>query len=182
VSLSAAGITAGGNVLVRTASGDLTLGADVSGTSIDLVAADIFHNPGGATLSASNGWRIWARTWDGEERGGLQGDGPFDVFGCTFGQDCTSIGQGNRFIYEERRLLQSPIAPEAVAEWFDDDEPESGATDLMVAAMCPVADSASDLLQTGSSKDELSREWLKSRHRLRLSNCIDSKNAPGCQF
>ena len=105
VALSASGIAAEGNVLVATASGNLILGADVSGTRIDLVAADLFLNPASASLTASEGWRIFARTPDGEERGGLQGDGQFDVFGCTFGQEnCLGIGDGNQFIYQEQRF------------------------------------------------------------------------------
>ena len=43
VGLSATGINAVGSVLMQTASGDLTLAANVAGSSIDLVAADIFH-------------------------------------------------------------------------------------------------------------------------------------------
>ena len=182
VALSASGIAAEGNVLVATASGNLILGADVSGTSIDLVAADLFLNPASASLTASEGWRIFARTPDGEERGGLQGDGQFDVFGCTFGQEnCLGIGEGNQFIYQEQRFRQSPTAPESVAEWFDDDELEGSVVDLMQAAICPVPD-PSDPLQAAASRDELGQEWLKSRHRLRLSNCIDNNNAPGCRF
>ncbi len=182
VALSGVGIAAGGNVLVRTASGDLTLAANVSGNDIDLVAADIFRNPNGAVLEAGNDWRIWARTWEGEERGGLQGDGPFDIYGCAFGQDCLGVDEGNRFIYQEPRLVQAPIAPETVAEWLDEDDLDATATDLLLAELCPVADSSTDVLQQGTGKDELAQEWLKSRHRLQLSNCIDSKNTPGCRF
>lgn len=182
VGLSASGIAAGGDVLVRAASGNLVLGADVVGAGIDLVAAETFQNPAGAIVSASDGWRIWARTWEGETRGGLQGDGPFDVFGCGFGGDCTGIGGGNRFIYLEQRFIQSPLAPEAVAEWMDDEQWSGGAQDALQAAICPVGDFAGDSLKQGSDSDELARQWLKSRHRLRLSNCIDSKSAPGCRF
>ncbi len=182
VSLSATGIVAQGNVLVRTASGDLILDADVSGSNIDLVAANVFRNPAGAALNASNDWRIWARTWEGEERGGLQGDGLFDIYGCAFGQDCLGIDGGNRFIYQEHRFVQAPIAPETVAEWLDEDDLDGTATDLLVAELCPVADSSADLLQQVTSKDELAQEWQKSRRRLQLSNCIDSKSVPGCRF
>ena len=182
VGLSATGINAVGSVLMQTASGDLTLAANVAGSSIDLVAADIFHNAGGVTLTASNGWRIWARTWEGETRGGLVGDGQFDVYGCTFGQSCNGLPSGNQFIYRENRFVQAPAAPEPVAEWLDADEPESSAADLMVATLCPVADSTNDSLQEGSVQDQLAWEWLKSRHRLRLNNCIHIERAPGCRF
>ena len=182
VSLSGSGIAADGNVLVATASGNLILGADVSGSSIDLVAADLFLNPVGASLTASDGWRIFARTPDGEERGGLQGDGEFDVFGCTFGQEnCLGIGEGNQFIYQEQRFRQLPAAPETVTEWLDEDEREASVVELLQAAICPIPD-PTDPLQAGASRDELGQEWLKSRHRLRLNNCIDNNNAPGCRF
>ena len=182
VALSASGIAAEGNVLVATASGNLILGADVSGTSIDLVAADLFLNPASASLTASEGWRIFARTPDGEERGGLQGDGQFDVFGCTFGQEnCLGIGEGNQFIYQEQRVRQLPAAPETVTEWLDEDEREASVVELLQAAICPIPD-PTDPLQAGASRDELGQEWLKSRHRLRLNNCIDNNNAPGCRF
>ena len=156
--------------------------ADVSGSSIDLVAADLFLNPVGASLTASDGWRIFARTPDGEERGGLQGDGEFDVFGCTFGQEnCLGIGEGNQFIYQEQRFRQLPAAPETVTEWLDEDEREASVVELLQAAICPIPD-PTDPLQAGASRDELGQEWLKSRHRLRLNNCIDNNNAPGCRF
>src|SRR5690606_34291494 len=157
------------------------LGADVSGSSIDLIAEELFRNIAGATLSAPAGWRIWARTWAGEERGGLAGDGPFDVFGCSFGGECSGIGAGNRFIYREQRFMQSPVAPESVVEWMDDDSPGSGAQDLL-AAICPVGDLEEDSLLQGEGNDELARQWLKYRQRLRLSYCIDNKNAPGCRL
>ena len=182
VGLSASGITAEGDVLVRTATGDLILGADVSGTGVDLVAAETFQNPGSAVVSASDGWRIWARTWEGEDRGGLAGDAPFDVFGCAFGGNCTGIGAGNQFIYQERRLTQSPLAPQSVVEWIEDDKWTTGAQDVLQAAICPVGDFAGDPLGQGAGSDELARQWLKSRHRLRLNNCIDSNGAPGCRF
>ena len=182
--LSATGIEAGGSVFVGTSSGNLTLGADVSGSSIDLVAAETFHNPAGHLLNASEGWRVWARTWEGEERGGLEGDGPFDIFGCAFGQECAGVGSGNQFIYQEQRLLQVPIAPETVIEWVDEDEiaQGGGSHDLLLAAMCPVGDLQDDLLRNEATSDDLGKEWLKSRHRMRLSNCIDSRSAPGCRF
>ena len=180
--LSATGITAQGDVLVRTASGNLTLGANVSGRNIDLVSAGLFFNPTSAVLNASNKWRIWSATWKGEERGGLQGDGPFDIYGCTFGQDCLGVGVGNRFIYVEPRLVRAPLAPASVAEWLDEDALDGTAVDLLLGGLCPVADASSDLLRVGTSNDELGQEWQKSRRRLQLSNCIETKTAPGCRF
>jgi hypothetical protein len=76
------------------------------------VAADLFLNPGGATLANGTGgaWRVWSRTWTGSDRGGLAGDGPAgNLYGCSFGDTaaCSLSGaaipaSGNRFFYVER--------------------------------------------------------------------------------
>lgn len=181
VSLSAAGITAGGSVLVRTATGNLTLGADVSGNTIDLVAAETFQNTAGATLFAAEGWRVWARTWEGEQRGGLQNDDAFDIYGCAFGADCLGLGQGNQFVYQ--RILEIPRPPETVAALVDgDDEGEDPLEQVHAGMVCPVGANAADPLGKGSGSDELAREWSKTRHRIRLSGCIDNSSQGGCRF
>ena len=62
-------------VLVRTLSGDLSLGTNVtSTTSTDLVAAARFQNLGSFGIAGAP-WRVWADTWVGETRGGLFGSG-----------------------------------------------------------------------------------------------------------
>ena len=106
-SLAASGIAAD-TVRVRTLSQDLTLGADVTGTTTtDLVAAERFQNAGAYRISGAT-WRIWARTWEGESRGGLAGSGVFpNFYNCTYGGFCgvTVPAADNHFIY-----TQQPVA------------------------------------------------------------------------
>src|SRR5690606_20371427 len=88
--------------------GDLTLNADVSGTNIDLVTAGRLQNPAGASLAASDDWRVWANTWEGETRGGLAGSGDLpNLYGCIYLGACgvTVPGTDNHFIY-----VQQPTA------------------------------------------------------------------------
>lgn len=178
ISLSAVGITAAGNVVVGTASGDLTLGADVRGKSINLVAAETFQNSAAANLFASDGWRVWARTWEGEQRGGLAGDAAFDLYGCTYGQNCVGLAQGNQFVYQDIR--ETPITP--VIDGADPDDDGGPLEQVHAGMVCPVGANAADPLGKGSNNDDLAREWSKTRHRIRLSGCIDSSNEGGCRF
>ena len=48
--------------------------------------------------------------------------------------------------------------------------------------VCPVGADAADPLGKGSHSDELAREWSKTRHRIRLSSCIDNSSQGGCRF
>lgn len=107
-SASNAGIGASGDVLVRNLQGDLVLGADIAGADIDLVTAGTLQNPGGASLAASGNWRVWANTWDGEQRGGLAGGGDLpNLYGCAFLGPCgvTVSATDSHFIY-----VQQPTA------------------------------------------------------------------------
>ena len=112
--LEAAGIAATGDVLVRTLSGDLTLNAGISGHGIDLVAAGLFRNTGAASLTASNGWRVWASGWAGEDRGGLAGSGSLpNLYGCTYGGSCAATAPtagNNYFIYQQQPVALVTIA------------------------------------------------------------------------
>ncbi|RIX73419.1 filamentous hemagglutinin N-terminal domain-containing protein [Acidovorax cavernicola] len=105
---------AANTVLVRTLSGDLTLGAPVSSTSgTDLVAAARFQNPGGYGISGAL-WRVWADTWVGETRGGLAGSGPLpNFYHCAYLGLCTvTVTPGdNHFIY-----AQQPTATVVIAD------------------------------------------------------------------
>jgi filamentous hemagglutinin family protein len=121
-SVSVAGYDAAGNapqvasatsmaadtVFVRTLSGDLLLGANVtSGSGADLVAASRFQNLGGYTLGGAP-WRVWADTWIGENRGGLRGSGLLpNLYHCAYSGLCAvSVSPGdNHFIY-----AQQPVA------------------------------------------------------------------------
>jgi hypothetical protein len=107
-SVGASGISAGGDVFVRNLDGDMTLGANVGGTNIDLVTANTLQNTAGASLVASGDWRVWANSWVGETRGGLSGDGNLpNLYGCAYLGQCgvTVPGTDNHFIY-----VQQPIA------------------------------------------------------------------------
>lgn len=91
-------------VLVRTLSGQLSLGLPVTGfISTDLVSASSFSNSGG---SISGGpWRVWADSWIGETRGGLSGSGIYpNLYGCSFSGACgVSVPPAdNHFIYTQR--------------------------------------------------------------------------------
>ncbi|MBJ2158917.1 two-partner secretion domain-containing protein [Variovorax sp. IB41] len=95
-------------VFVRTLSGDLLLGANVSsGSGADLVAASRFQNLGGYTIGGAP-WRVWADTWIGENRGGLRGSGLLpNLYHCAYSGLCAvSVSPGdNHFIY-----AQQPVA------------------------------------------------------------------------
>ena len=107
-SMSATGVTASGDAMVRNLAGDMTLNAGVTATNIDLVTAGRLQNAAGAKLIASGDWRVWAATWTGETRGGLAGDGNRpNLYGCVYLGACgVTVGSGdNHFIY-----TQQPIA------------------------------------------------------------------------
>lgn len=107
-SVGNAGISAGGNVLVRNLAGDLVLNAGISGADIDLVTAGTLQNVAGASFAASGHWRVWASTWVGETRGGLAGSGNLpNYYGCAYLGACgvTVSGGDNHFIY-----VQQPTA------------------------------------------------------------------------
>lgn len=180
--LSADGIAAEGAVVVGTDTGNLTLGANVQGGTIDLLAAETFQNPASHVLQASHGWRVWAHTWEGEARGGLQGDGPFDIYGCSFGVACDSDIQGNHFIYREWKPTVLPIAPETVAEWQNGEAPEMLDQGALQPLTCPLGELSDDLMGKDRVSDALLREWKKTRPRLQLNNCIETHAAPGCRF
>ncbi|RUR67993.1 filamentous hemagglutinin N-terminal domain-containing protein [Variovorax guangxiensis] len=95
-------------VAVRTLSGDLLLGTNVSSTGgVDLVAGSRFQNTGGYTIAGAP-WRVWADTWVGETRGGLAGSGLYpNLYHCSYSGLCAvSIPAGaNHFIY-----AQQPVA------------------------------------------------------------------------
>ena len=108
--LTGNGIASGGNVLVRAMNGDMLLGADVSGSNVDLVSSGIFDNTNGSTITAAGNWRVWGNTWLGETRSGLAGSGNLpNLYGCSFGTACTSgIGvptTDDHFIYTQRPVV-----------------------------------------------------------------------------
>lgn len=109
------GINAAGDLLIRNLAGDLTLGAGLAATNIDLVIAGRLQNPVSAGLSASGDWRVWASTWEGESRGGLGGSGDLpNLYNCAYLGACgVTVASGdNHFIY-----VQQPTATIAVDSW-----------------------------------------------------------------
>ncbi|MFV0672507.1 filamentous hemagglutinin N-terminal domain-containing protein [Variovorax sp. tm] len=99
---------AANTVAVRTLTGDLLLGTDVSSTGgVDLVAGSRFQNTGSYGITGAP-WRVWANTWVGETRGGLAGSGLYpNLYHCAYSGLCAvSIPAGaNHFIY-----AQQPVA------------------------------------------------------------------------
>ena len=98
-----------GTMVVRTSAGSMTLDGDIVATGLDLVTPATFQNIANSTVTAPNGWRLWANTWVGETRGGLQGSQPQpNLYGCTFGVSCGAITiptAGGTFIYTQRPTL-----------------------------------------------------------------------------
>jgi len=110
--LSGSGIS-GSNILVRALTGDMILGADVSGSNVNLVDAGIFDNAGGDTITATGDWHVWSSTWVGETRGGVAGSGTLpNLYGCAFGADCTVTPStsANQFIYVNQPVVTVDLA------------------------------------------------------------------------
>ncbi|OUM02546.1 two-partner secretion domain-containing protein [Variovorax sp. JS1663] len=99
------GTASAGQMLVRTLSGDLSLGTDATSTGgADLVAAARFQNLGAYTLAGAP-WRVWADTWGGETRGGLFGSGLLpNLYHCAYLGLCTVTvtPADNHFIYAQQ--------------------------------------------------------------------------------
>ncbi|RYF34772.1 MAG: hypothetical protein EOO26_03300 [Comamonadaceae bacterium] len=91
-------------VFVRTLTGDLLLGTNVtSGGGTDLVAGARFQNLGSYGIAGAP-WRVWADTWVGETRGGLTGSAPLpNFYNCAFAGFCgVTLTPGNHFIYRQQ--------------------------------------------------------------------------------
>lgn len=109
----------GDRALLQSLDADLVLAQPITltaaGSQLDLVAANLFQNPAGATLTngAGGAWRIWSQTWEGSARGGLTGTAPAaNLYGCAFGDtaSCSLSGApipagGDRFLYRDRPTL-----------------------------------------------------------------------------
>ncbi|VTU39044.1 beta strand repeat-containing protein [Variovorax sp. PBL-E5] len=105
---------AAGSALVRTLTGDLSLGTNVSTTGgADLVAAARFQNLAAYTIAGAP-WRVWADTWIGETRGGLFGSGLLpNLYHCAYLGLCgvTVSATDNHFIY-----VQQPTATVVIGD------------------------------------------------------------------
>ncbi|MBC8635304.1 filamentous hemagglutinin N-terminal domain-containing protein [Caballeronia sp. EK] len=115
-----------GNLVAISDNGQVTLGAPnaplnlQAGGSIDLVMENAFFaNPYGSTLGAGNAWRVWAMTWQGENRNGIDPRGPLpNFYGCVYGGVCgwngrqsmdVVSGNGNHFVYTQRPAITVDI-------------------------------------------------------------------------
>ncbi|MFH0133609.1 filamentous hemagglutinin N-terminal domain-containing protein [Variovorax sp. VaC1] len=103
--VEAATSMAADTVFVRTLTGDLLLGTNVSSTNgTDLVAGSRFQNLGAYSIGGAP-WRVWADTWVGETRGGLLGSGLYpNLYHCAYLGLCSvNIPAGaNHFIYAQQ--------------------------------------------------------------------------------
>ncbi|WP_266158045.1 beta strand repeat-containing protein [Dyella silvatica] len=108
MALTGNGISAGGHVLAQSINGNVLLNAPVAGNTVDLVANSVsgtFQNPAGAAINAPGSWHVWASTWNGENRGGLVGNGAQpNLFGCTYGAACavSPAANASQFIYRKQ--------------------------------------------------------------------------------
>lgn len=115
--LSASGIVGGDAVLARSLAGNILLNGNVGGTSVNLVTGPngIFLNSLGATINASDYWRVWTSNWVGEVRGGLAGSGNLpNLYGCSFGSGCGGAvvvpAAGNHFLYASQPTATINVA------------------------------------------------------------------------
>lgn len=117
VTLGGGDSTLTGNLVAEAATGNIALGSATAGGpntnlsaggTIDLVMENgVFVSPNAGTVSAANGWRIWASTWTGETRGNVQPNtSQPNFYGCTFGTGCSWGGTvpltGDHYVYVAR--------------------------------------------------------------------------------
>ncbi|SAK73808.1 filamentous hemagglutinin outer membrane protein [Caballeronia hypogeia] len=116
-----------GDLVAISDNGQVTLGTQnaplhlQAGGSIDLVMENaVFNNPYGSTLGAGNAWRVWAKTWQGENRNRIDpGNAPPNFYGCAYGgvcewnglqsMDVVSRDGGNHFVYTDRPTITVDI-------------------------------------------------------------------------
>jgi filamentous hemagglutinin family protein len=112
-----------GNLLAQAATGGIGLGGGAAqpngptggkntnlsaGGTVDLVMENgVFTDNGTGAVSATNGWRIWASTWNGETRGNVQPNtAQPNFYGCSYGAGCSWGGvvplTGDHFVYVAR--------------------------------------------------------------------------------
>ncbi|SIT35749.1 Hemagglutinin [Paraburkholderia piptadeniae] len=98
-----------GNLIAQAATGNVALNTSLtSGGTVDLVMENgVFTAGSTGALSASNGWRIWAATWNQEVRANVQPNtAQPNFYGCIFGAGCSWGGTvpttGNHYVYVAR--------------------------------------------------------------------------------
>lgn len=121
--IDATNSTLTGNLLAQAATGGIGLGGGTAsasgptggkntnlsaGGTVDLVMENgVFTDNGTGSVSATNGWRIWASTWNGETRGNVQPNtSQPNFYGCSYGAGCSWGGvvplTGDHFVYVAR--------------------------------------------------------------------------------
>ncbi|WP_250475582.1 filamentous hemagglutinin N-terminal domain-containing protein [Caballeronia sp. GAFFF1] len=115
--------TLSGKLVAVALTGGVTLGAAgaptgvSAGGSIDLAMDNgVFTNAGGGRLNTNDVWRVWASTWQGENRNGIDPGNKWpNFYGCAFGGLCSWNGQssmqtvsdsGNHFVYAQQPTLR----------------------------------------------------------------------------
>lgn len=100
-------------VFIRTLAGDLSLATDVnSSAGADLVAGSRFQNLGSYRVTGGR-WRVWADTWQGENRGGMAGTGPLpNLYNCAYAGSCgvSVSASDSQFIYTQQPTATVSIA------------------------------------------------------------------------
>ncbi len=154
----AANSSSGGDFFARNLAGNLTLNHGIStlGSDITLVTAGIFDNAGGGALApAADGvWRVWADTWVGETRGGLDpGNAQPNFYGCTYPGTCASEvtipAAGNHFIYRQRPT--ATVVAQDAARPFGLPNPPLGFTVTGLVNGDSAADAAAATLSTSAT-------------------------------
>ena len=149
VALDASSLT-GGTMLVQTMAGNLTLAGNITADVLDLVTPGVFDNSSGSTIIPRTGgpgdrWHLWARTWIGENSGGLVGSDPLlpNVYGCAYGSSCTvSPGaMSNAFIYSDK-----PVATFTVGDQTRTYGDSNAAFTVSVSGLAKSNDLAANIL------------------------------------
>ncbi|SEJ18798.1 filamentous hemagglutinin family N-terminal domain-containing protein [Paraburkholderia diazotrophica] len=98
-----------GNLIAQAATGNIALNTSLTSSgTVDLVMENgVFTARNSGALSATNGWRIWAATWNQEVRGNVQPNtAQPNFYGCVFGAGCSWGGTvpttGNHYVYASR--------------------------------------------------------------------------------
>jgi filamentous hemagglutinin family protein len=98
-----------GNLVAQAATGNVALNTSLTSSgTVDLVMENgVFTAGNSGALSATNGWRIWAATWNQEVRGNVQPNtAQPNFYGCIFGAGCSWGGTvpatGNHYVYAAR--------------------------------------------------------------------------------
>jgi hypothetical protein len=81
----------------------------------------VFANPSNGRLVSGDAWHVWASTWQGETRGGLDpGGAQPNFYGCSFPGTCSWPGNvpldANHFVYVARPSVRVDIGDQTRVE------------------------------------------------------------------